>query len=80
MALNIRESEETLRQNVYDKQRKCTEIRNLLETELVKAHIEAKFAWEKGATEVEMKPVLAAIRKSQWRWLHMAHRSMLLRR
>lgn len=63
-----RESEETLRQNVYDRQRKCTEIRNLLEAELVKAHIEAKFAWEKGATEAEMKPVLAAIRKGQWRW------------
>lgn len=63
-----RESEETLRENVYERQRKCNEIRNLLEAELAKAHIEAKFAWEKGATEAEMKAVLNAIRKGQWRW------------
>lgn len=63
-----RESEETLRQNVYERQRKVCEIRNLVEDELAKAHIEAKFAWDKGATEPEMKAVLAAIRKSQWRW------------
>ena len=63
-----RESEEVLRQNVYDRQRKANEIRNKLEDELAKAHIEAKFAWDKGATEAEMKPVLKYIRQSQWRW------------
>ncbi|MCQ2289212.1 MAG: ammonia-forming cytochrome c nitrite reductase [Muribaculaceae bacterium] len=63
-----RESEETLRQNVYERQRKVNEIRTLVEDELAKAHIEAKFAWDKGANETEMKPVLDAIRKSQWRW------------
>ncbi len=63
-----RESEETLRQNVYDRQRKANEIRTRLETELAKAHIEAKFAWDKGATEEQMKPVLALIRQAQWRW------------
>ena len=63
-----RESEETLRQNVYERQRKVNEIRTLVEDELAKAHIEAKFAWDKGANEAEMKPVLSAIRKSQWRW------------
>lgn len=63
-----RESEETLRQNVYERQRKVNEVRNIVEDELAKAHIEAKFAWDKGATEAEMKAVLAAIRKSQWRW------------
>lgn len=63
-----RESEETLRQNVYERQEKCLEIRDRLEDELVKAHIEAKTAWDSGATEAEMKPVLAAIRKGQWRW------------
>ncbi|MDO4190632.1 MAG: ammonia-forming cytochrome c nitrite reductase [Bacteroidales bacterium] len=63
-----RESEETLRENVYERQRKCNEIRNNLEKELATAHIEAKFAWDNGATEAEMKPVLDLIRKSQWRW------------
>ena len=33
-----------------------------------KAHIEAKFAWDKGATETQMKDVLALIRQAQWRW------------
>jgi len=63
-----RQDAETLRQNVYERQRKCNEIRNLVEKELATAHIEAKFAWDKGATEAEMKPVLASLRKSQWRW------------
>ena len=63
-----RESEETLRKNVYERQRKANEIRNRLEQELAKAHIEAKFAWDKGATEDQMKDVLALIRQAQWRW------------
>ena len=63
-----RESEATLRNNVYERQRKANEIRNRLEQELAKAHIEAKFAWDKGATEDQMKDVLALIRQAQWRW------------
>ena len=63
-----RESEETLRNNVYERQEKVFETRGRLEEELAKAHIEAKFAWEKGATEAQMKPVLALIRQAQWRW------------
>ena len=63
-----RESEETLRQNVYERQEKCLEVRGRLEDLLAKAHIEAKFAWDKGATEDEMKDALQDIRKSQWRW------------
>ena len=63
-----RESEETLRNNVYERQRKANEIRNRLEQELAKAHIEAKFAWDKGATEEQRKEVLALIRQAQWRW------------
>jgi hypothetical protein len=47
-----RESEETLRNNVYERQRKANEIRNRLEQELAKAHIEAKFAWDNGAQKV----------------------------
>jgi len=63
-----RESEETLRNNVYDRQKKANEMRNRVETELATAHIEAQFAWEKGATEAQMKEVLALLRQAQWRW------------
>lgn len=63
-----RESEETLRKNVADRYAKVNETRGRLEQELAKAHIEAKFAWDKGATEQQMKPVLALIRQAQWRW------------
>ncbi len=63
-----RESEETLRNNVYERQAKVFETRDRLEAELAKAHIEAKFAWEKGATDAQMKPVLDLIRQAQWRW------------
>jgi nitrite reductase (cytochrome c-552) len=30
--------------------------------------VEAKKAWDLGATEAEMKAILSDIRKSQWRW------------
>ena len=63
-----RQSEETLRQNVYERQEKVLQVRNRVEKELSRAHIEAKFAWDKGATEKEMEPVLKDLRKSQWRW------------
>jgi len=63
-----RESEETLRQNVYDRQEKALELRDRLENELAKAHIEAKFAWDKGATEAQMHDVLKLIRQAMWRW------------
>ena len=63
-----RESEETLRNNVYDRQKKANEMRNRVEEELAKAHIEAQFAWEKGATEAQMQDVLKLIRQAQWRW------------
>ncbi|MCH4156940.1 MAG: ammonia-forming cytochrome c nitrite reductase [Muribaculaceae bacterium] len=63
-----RQDAEVLRQNVYDRQRKCEEIRDKLETELCKAHLEAQFAWNHGATQQEMQPVLKLIRQSQWRW------------
>ncbi|HMV25775.1 MAG TPA: ammonia-forming cytochrome c nitrite reductase [bacterium] len=67
-----RESEETLRKNVNDRQDKVIEVRSRLEEVLAKAHIEAKTAWEKGATEHEMKPALQLIRQAQWRWDYVA--------
>ena len=35
---------------------------------MVKAHVEAKAAWEKGANEEQMQPILMDIRHAQWRW------------
>lgn len=63
-----RDNKETLRKNVFDRQQKANELRALLEKELSKAHIEAEFAWDSGATENEMKEVLLLIRQAQWRW------------
>lgn len=63
-----RESEEELRRNVYERQEKNFEIRNQVEDSLVRAHIEAKTAWEAGAKEADMQPVLKLIRHAQWRW------------
>lgn len=63
-----RESEETLRNNVYDRQRKVKEIRDQSEVALVRAHVEAKAAWDAGATDTEMKPALDHIRNAQWYW------------
>ncbi len=63
-----RQDAEVLRQNVYERQRKCNEVRDRAEEELAAAHIEAKFAWDAGATEAEMDTILKLIRKSQWRW------------
>lgn len=63
-----RQDAETLRQNVYERQQKVYDFRKRVEKELAYAHIEAKFAWDKGATETEMKEVLSDLRKGQWRW------------
>ena len=63
-----RQDAEVLRQNVYERQEKCNEVRDRAEQELARAHFEAKFIIEKGASEAEMKPIQALLRKSQWRW------------
>ncbi len=63
-----RESESTLMNDVVDRQNKVLEVRGLVEKALVKAHIEAKTAWDNGAAEGEMKPIQKLIRHAQWRW------------
>lgn len=67
-----RESEEKLIENVYARQDKVVEVRSRVEDELVRAHIEAKVAWDHGATEAEMEPILQRIRHAQWRWDYVA--------
>lgn len=63
-----REEAETLVQNVYDRQDKIIENRDKLEMLLVRAHVEAKKAWDLGASEEQMKAILTDIRHGQWRW------------
>ncbi len=63
-----RDSEEKLRGYVYQYQDKALEIRDRIEKELSKAHILAKTAWDKGASEKEMDTVLKLLRQAQWRW------------
>lgn len=63
-----KDSEEQLRNYVYEYQDKALEIRDRIETELAKTHIMAKAAWDKGATEAQMKKSLDLIRQAQWRW------------
>ncbi len=63
-----RESETTLMKDVFDRQDKVLEVRGLVEDALVKAHIEAKTAWDNGATKEEMGPIQKVIRHAQWRW------------
>ena len=63
-----REESNKLIENVYSRQRKATETRLTLEGLLVRAHVEAKKAWDLGATEEQMKDILQDIRHAQWRW------------
>jgi len=63
-----REETTKLIQNVYERQDKIIENRDKLEELIVRAHLEAKKAWDLGATEVEMKDILTGIRHAQWRW------------
>ncbi len=63
-----RESEEKLLANVYARQDKVHQILKMAQENLALTHLEAKLAWENGATEKEMKPIQTLIRHSQWRW------------
>src|SRR5690606_2817693 len=63
-----RQDEQTLLKNVYDRQDKIRQLTSTAEDILVKAHIEAKTAWDNGATEEQMKEVMTLIRHAQWRW------------
>jgi nitrite reductase (cytochrome c-552) len=63
-----RESEEDMRNIVYQRQDMVFELRRRVERNLAAAHIEAGTAWDAGATEEEMEEILQLIRRSQWRW------------
>lgn len=63
-----REDEKKLLQNVYTRQDKVEQMKIIAQESLTKAHIEAGFAWDRGASEQEMKDILKDIRHSQFRW------------
>ncbi|MDD4639180.1 MAG: ammonia-forming cytochrome c nitrite reductase subunit c552, partial [Bacteroidales bacterium] len=63
-----RDTPEKLMEYVYQYQDKINETRDRVEKELAKAHIGAKYAWDKGASQNQMKPVLELLRAAQWRW------------
>ncbi len=63
-----REETNDLIMDVFDRQDKIIENRDKLEEIIVRAHVEAKLAWDLGATEKEMNPILQDIRHAQWRW------------
>src|SRR6056297_2443923 len=67
-----REKTDELIANVYERQDKIKESMYKLEELLVRAHVEAGKAWELGAPEETMDPVLQDIRHAQWRWDYVA--------
>ena len=62
-----RESEEILTRDVYDRLDATKQLADIAGESLAKAHIEAKTAWDNGATEEQMKPILKLLRDAQWR-------------
>jgi len=63
-----REETEQLIKDVYSRQDKIIQNRDKLEELLVRAHVEAKKAWDLGAKDSQMKSILWDIRHAQWRW------------
>ena len=63
-----RDETEKLIANVYERPDRIIENRDKLEELIVRAHVEEKFAWDKGATQEQMKYILMDIRHAQWRW------------
>lgn len=63
-----RDETDKLIKDVYSRQDKIAENRNMLEDLLVRCHVEAKAAWDKGAGKEQMQDILKDIRRAQWRW------------
>jgi len=63
-----RQDEQSLIDRVYEQQGRVSELRGIAEKNLARVHIEAKHAWDAGATQEEMEEILQLIRHAQWRW------------
>lgn len=62
------QSKQALQAVVQERKDAVHELKLKVERQLVHAHFEAKAAWDAGATEEQMKPILQDIRHAQWRW------------
>ncbi len=63
-----RQSEQEFREIVGEKLARKNELNVLAMNSLATAHLLAQKAWEVGATEAQMDPILQTIRSSQWLW------------
>ncbi len=63
-----REETTKLIENVYTRQKAANENRLKLQEQIVRAHLEARKAWDLGATEEQMEHILQGLRHAQWRW------------
>ena len=61
-------TEDEFKSTVATKLARKNELSDIATDVLAKAHLEAAKAWELGATEPEMAPILQDIRHGQWRW------------
>lgn len=61
-------TEKEFKETVARKLERKEELSKTAMDVLAKAHLEAGKAWELGATEAEMAPILQDIRHGQWRW------------
>ena len=62
------QSKDKLKDIVASRKKEVKDIMGRLEEQVVRAHFEAKAAWDAGATKEEMEPALMDIRHAQWRW------------
>ncbi|MCW8331197.1 ammonia-forming nitrite reductase cytochrome c552 subunit [Photobacterium sp. SDRW27] len=62
------QDKQTMQDMVEARKASVQEMKLRAEKQIVAAHFEAKAAWDAGATEEEMKPILMDIRHAQWRW------------
>ncbi|PWE00709.1 ammonia-forming cytochrome c nitrite reductase [Marinilabilia rubra] len=63
-----RDETEEIVKTVYKRQDQIAGNREKLEEILVRAHVEAKHAWDYGASDQQMGDILMDIRHAQWRW------------
>ena len=63
-----RQSEAEFRSIVAEKLARKNQLNVMTMNSLAVAHLTAAKAWEGGATEAEMAPILAKIRSAQWLW------------
>ena len=63
-----RESEETLKNNVYEIQDNVFQILKMAQLNLATAHLEAQMAWDNKVIAEKMKEVQTLLKQSQFRW------------